>query len=120
MNKVNLKKFLILNLAALSFNSNAYSLGDNDVMAKQCQELSEAVASLISSQAKNTCAEKLGMASIQIEKAGNLILDSAYNTAKVALNNAIFTLQYAELNTCNRYIEISHSKLEAQKIKNLL
>ena len=120
MNKVNLKKVLILSCSVLSFNINAHSLGNNDVMAKQCQDLAETVASLVSSQAKSTCAEKLGLASIQLEKAGNLILDSAYLTAKDALSNAIFTLQYAELNICNRYIQISHSKIEAQKIKNSL
>lgn len=120
MNKVNLKKALILSVSILSFNVYADILDGNDELAKQCQDLSETVASLVSSQAKSTCAEKLDMASLLIEQAGNAIMESAYQTAKDELNNAIYTLQYAELNSCNRYIQISHSKFEAQKIKNSL
>ena len=118
MNKVNLKKVLIFSFSILSFSLNANQLDTNDALARHCQELSESVASLIASQAKTTCAEKLGIASILIEKSGSFILESAYNSAKKELSNAMDSLQYAELNSCNRYIEILHSKFEAQKIKN--
>lgn len=120
MNNVSLKKALILCLPILSFSVNADTLEKKEVLAQQCQELSVTVASLVSSQARATCAERLGMASILIEKAGYLILDYAYSSAKTELTHAVSSLRYAELNSCNRYIQISHSKFEAQKIKSSL
>ncbi|MCL9684810.1 hypothetical protein [Legionella maioricensis] len=120
MNNVSLKKALILSLPILSFNMHADVLEKKEVLAQQCQDLSVTVASLISSQARTTCAERLGMASVLIEKAGYLILDYAYSSAQNELTHAVSSLRYAELNSCNRYIQISHSKFEAQKIKNSL
>jgi hypothetical protein len=120
MKKVNLKKAVVLSLFILFFNVNANDLGNKDRLAQQCQDLSESVASLISSQVTSICTEKLGLATIQIEKAGYLILDYAYSNAKKELENAMYTLQYAELNSCNRYIQIVHSKFEAHKIKKSL
>ena len=120
MNNVCLKKALILSLPILSLSVNADILGKKEVLAQQCQELSVTVASLVSSQARVACAERLEMASILIEKAGYLILDYAYSNAKTELTHAVSSLRYAELKSCNRYVQISHSKFEAQKIKNSL
>jgi hypothetical protein len=119
MNKVSLKKAIIFSLSLLSFNINA-AAHYNKELAKQCQDLAEIVASLMSSQAKTACAEKLGLASYTLEKAGALILEHVYPVAKMELNYAIYNLQYAELISCNRYIQISHAKLEAKKIKKFL
>ncbi|BCA94297.1 hypothetical protein TUM19329_06580 [Legionella antarctica] len=120
MNNVSLKKALILCLPILFFSINADALGKKEVLAQQCQDLSATVASLVSSQVRADCAERLGLSSVSIEKAGYLILDYSYPTAKKELNLAVSHLRYAELNSCNRYIQISHSKFEAQKIKNSL
>lgn len=120
MNNVSLKKALILSLSILAFSLNADTLSSKELLAMQCQYLSKTVADLIASQAKNTCVEKIATASFLIEKAGYLILDYAYSSAKKELNHAVYSLQYAELNSCNKYIQISHSKFEAQKIKNML
>ena len=120
MNHVSLKKIFILSLSLQSFSIYATSFATNEALAKQCQDLSETVASLVSSQAKTTCAEKLGLASSGIEKAGYLILDYANSTARHELDTAVYSLKFAELNSCKRYIEISHSKFEAQRIKNSL
>ncbi|WP_045096291.1 hypothetical protein [Legionella fallonii] len=120
MNNVSLKKVLVLSLALLSFSLNANTISNMDSLAQQCQDLSKTVAALVSSQAKRTCIEKLNTASVFLEKAGYLILEYANATAKKELNHAIYSLQYAELNSCNRYIQIAHTKFEAQKIKNAL
>ena len=121
MNKVNFKKTtILLSLSILTFSVNANILAKHDRLALQCHELSQTVTSLISSQAKSICAEKLGEASMQIENAGYLILDYANSNAKKELEKAVYTLQYAELNSCNRYIQIAHSKFEANKIKSSL
>lgn len=120
MNNVILKKALIFSLVFISFSLNANGFANKEYLAIECQDLSKTVAALITSQAKNTCMDHLNKASLLIEKAGNLILEYAYSTAKKELSLAVFSLQYAELYSCNRYIQIAHSKFEAQKIKNSL
>jgi hypothetical protein len=116
----NVKKILILCVSVLSFSINAQNPVDKDFLVKQCYELSENVISLTFSQGKKACVDKLGLASAQIENAGDLIINDEQFAAKQELDNAVYTLQYAELSNCNRYIEISHSKFEAQKIKSYL
>ena len=120
MINMSLKKTLALSLSILSFNVTACCLISKDLLAKQCHELSDTVTALISSQANSTCVQKLSLASVQIESASSLILQSSSIAAKSELDNAVYALQYAELNSCNRYIEISHSKFEAIRIKNAL
>lgn len=119
MIKPYLKHILVLSVLAVSFSAHAINL-NKELLAKECRDLAENISSLVSSQGRQSCVEKLGMASIQIETAGDLILEDNYATAKQELENAVYSLQYAELNTCNRYIQIAHSKLEAQRIKNSL
>lgn len=120
MNKVSLPKALILSLVLVFFSFSADAISSTESLAQRCQDLSKTVAALVSSQAKKTCIEQLNTASVFLEKAGYLILEYANATAKNELNHAIYSLQYAELNSCNRYIQIAHAKFEAHKIKNAL
>jgi hypothetical protein len=113
-----LKKILALSLFAVSFTINAAG-NDREHLVRQCHDLSEKIISLISSQGKKSCVEKLDTASAQLKSAGELIANN-HHEAKQELDNAIYSLQYAELNNCNRYIQISHSKFEAHKIKSSL
>ncbi|MDP3268160.1 MAG: hypothetical protein Q8M40_03845 [Legionella sp.] len=114
------KKALILSISVLSLNASADILASKENLTRQCRDLSLSVASLISSQERHMCSEKLSQASGQIDRAGNSIIDDAYPVAKQELDSAVLALQFAQLNSCNRYIQISHSKFEAQKIKNSL
>lgn len=118
MVNLHLKRILILGLLTVSFNTNAHT--DKDLLMQRCRDLSENIVSLVYSQGRQSCVEKLGLASMQVEAAGEWIMTDNSDSAKQELDNAIFSLQYAELSSCNRYIQISHSKLEAQKIRNLL
>jgi len=115
---LHLKRILILGLLTVSFNTNAHT--DKDLLMQRCRDLSENIVSLVYSQGRQSCVEKLGLASMQVEAAGEWIMTDNSYSAKQELDNAIFSLQYAELSSCNRYIQIFHSKLEAQKIRNLL
>lgn len=120
MINMSLKKTFFLGLTALSLTGNAQALSSKDILAKQCRELSQTVASLVSNQDKQACSDKLAFASIKIEAAGDLILDAVLANARQELDDAVYALQYAELNSCNKYIQISHSKFEAQRIKSAL
>lgn len=115
-----LRQSVLLSVSVLALSANASPGQNKEILAKQCRELSLTVASLVPSQKKSACVDKLHLASIQISTAGKLILEEANPTAKQELDDAEYTLQYAELNSCNRYIQISHSKFEAQRIKNQL
>ena len=119
MINMSFKKFLVLGLFAVSCGTYA-SDANKDILVKQCRDLSDSILSLVSSQGKKSCVEKLGQATLEIESAGDSIIEDNYSTAKEELENAVYSLQYAELNNCNRYIQISHSKFEAQRIKNSL
>nr|WP_229309816.1 hypothetical protein [Legionella pneumophila] len=120
MINMKLKATLIACLSVLTLSSYANSSENKEAILQQCHDLASTVASLVSSQAKKTCAEKLVIASIHIDTAADWVVEDVYSAAKQELDNAIYSLQYAELNSCNRYIQISHSKLEAQRIKSLL
>ncbi|CAM2948201.1 Uncharacterised protein [Legionella pneumophila] len=120
MINMKLKATLIACLSVLTLSSYANSSENKEAILQQCHDLASTVASLVSSQAKKTCAEKLVIASIHIDTAADWIVEDVHSAAKQELDNAIYSLQYAELNSCNRYIQISHSKLEAQRIKSLL
>lgn len=120
MMQMSLKKTLILTLSILSFSTSAHNLVDKDLLVKQCRDLSETIGLLVSSQGKKSCVEKLGSASVQIEDAGDFIINNDNVSARQELDSAIYSLQYAELNNCNRYMQISHSKFEAQRIKSYL
>lgn len=120
MINMNVKKTLVLSLLTVSLTSNATEPANKDTLAKQCRTLAENIITLVSSQGKKSCMEKLGTASMQIKTAGEFIIEDKVTDAKDGLDKAISALQYAELNNCNRYIQISHSKFEAQKIKNRL
>lgn len=120
MINMKLKATLIVCLSVLTLSAFANSTLSKETIIQQCRDLSTTVASLVSSQEKKSCTEKLAQASMQIDIAADWIVDDVYSAAKRELDNAIYTLQYAELNSCNRYIQISHSKFEAQRIKSLL
>ena len=113
-----LKRILILGLLTVSFNTNAHT--DKELLMQRCRDLSENIVSLVYSQGRTSCVEKLGSASMEVEAAGEWIMADNTPSAKQELEHAMLSLQYAELNSCNRYIQISHAKLEAQKIRNLL
>lgn len=116
-----LKGVLILSLSVLALNANANNTHESkETLILKSRELAETVISLVSSQEKRVCAEKLAQASFQIETAADWMVEDVYLAAKKELDNAVYALQYAELTNCNRYIQISHSKFEAQKIKNSL
>lgn len=117
-----LKGSLIFTLPILVFNvqANANSTPGKEVLARQCKELADTVSSLVSSQQKNTCVDKLLLAVEQITTARDMILENANLSAKKELDKSVYTLQYAELNSCNRYIQISHSKFEARRIRNTI
>lgn len=118
---IRLKGVLILGLSALALNAIAHDTFESkDSLLLKCRDLAQSVASLVSSQEKRACAEKLVMASTYIDTAGDWIVEDNYAAAKKELDTAVYNLQYAELNNCNRYIQISHSKFEAQRIKNAL
>jgi hypothetical protein len=91
-----------------------------EFLANQCYELSRVLISLSDNQEKKVCINKLHMASVQMSTASFLIMEDSSDLAKEILNNAVAALQYAELLSCKQYIQISHSKFEAQKIKTLL
>lgn len=120
MINMKLKATLIVCLSVLNLSAFANSTLSKETIIQQCRDLSTTVASLVSSQEKKSCTEKLAQASMLIDIAADWIVDDVYSAAKRELDNAIYTLQYAELNSCNRYIQISHSKFEAQRIKSLL
>lgn len=116
-----LKGVLILSLSVLALNTNATSVYESkDALIFKSHDLAETIITLISSQQKRVCAEKLAQASFQLETAADWIRDDQYSAAKKDVDGAIDALHYAELTTCNRYIQIAHSKLEAQKIKHAL
>jgi len=118
MYKLILKSALVLSLPVLSANAQAQL--SKEFLANECHQLSEVVSSLVASQQNGTCIDKLYSASMQMNTAAEMILGDSNFVAKQIMDNAVFALQYAELNGCNRYIEISHSKFEAHKLKNLL
>lgn len=120
MRNTKFKTVFLVCMSVLTFNSHASSFANKDVLIKQCRDLSMTVGTLVSSQQKQSCAEKLASASFQLDVAADWIIDDVYSSAKQELDKAVYSLQYAELNTCNRYIQISHSKFEAQKIKSQL
>lgn len=121
MIKMSFRRAIILSFSVLALNANAQnSFESKETLIQRCRDLAQSVASLVSSQDKKACAEKLALASMQIDTAGDWMVDDVYSAAKSELDNAVYTLQYAELNSCNRYIQISHSKFEAQRIKNSL
>lgn len=119
-----MSKMIINGMVALglvcSLNVHAFSKPGKDGLAEQCHHLSDKVSLLVASQQKRNCMDKLEVAASSINFAGDLILQDESNTAKVELEEAVFSLQYAELNNCNRYLDISHAKFEAQKIRSLL
>ena len=118
MNKMILNSALILSLPV--FSVHAQNELSKEYLANECHQLSEIVNSLVPSQHNSTCVDKLYASSIQLNTAAEMILNDSNSVAKQILNNAVFDLQYAELNSCNRYIEISHSKFEAHKLKTRL
>ncbi|KGP64247.1 hypothetical protein EP47_04135 [Legionella norrlandica] len=119
MINMKLKAALIVCLSVLTLGVYANSLSKETIL-QQCRDLSSLVASLVTSQEKRACAEKLALASMHIDTAIDWIIEDVYHAARQELDNASYALQYAELSSCNRYIQISHSKFEAQRLKNLL
>ncbi|MDI1351430.1 MAG: hypothetical protein PSV35_01465 [bacterium] len=120
MINMSLKKVFIISFSVLSFSASAQNQVPKDFLIKQCRDLSEHIKLLVVNQGKKPCVEKLGLASEQLVSAAYLIDNDQYPNAKHELDNAVYTLQYAELSSCNHYIQISQSKFEAQKIKNYL
>ncbi len=114
------KNVLIVCISVLTINCFASSLPNKETLIQECRDLSMTVASLVSSQQKKSCAEKLALASMQIDVAADWIVDDVYDAAKDELDNAVYSLQYAELNSCNRFVQISHSKQVAQRLKTQL
>ncbi|HHF7375237.1 hypothetical protein [Legionella bozemanae] len=118
MIKIISKRALIFSL--LVFSMNVQAGPSKEFLANQCYELSRVITSLADNQEKNVCSNKLHMASVQTSTTAFLIMEDSPDLAKEILNNAVAALQYAELLSCKHYIQISHSKFEAQKIKTLL
>ena len=113
-----LKKALMLSLILLSMSAQADY--NKEFVANRCNELAQTVTTLVSSQHNPICVDKLYLASMQMNTAAALILEDSIQAAKQIINNAISSLQYAELSSCKHYVQISHSKLEANKLKHLL
>ncbi|MFT4059854.1 MAG: hypothetical protein QM652_09920 [Legionella sp.] len=118
MSKIIMKKALILGFIAINFAAQAEQ--KKEFLASRCSEIAQNVISLVSSQFSSTCVDKLHIASIQMKTAAALILEDAINAAKPKVDNAIAALQFAELSGCKRFIQISHSKLEANEVKHML
>lgn len=118
MVKMILKRAIILSLPV--FSMNVQSGPSKEFLANQCYDLSRVIVSLVDNQERITCSNKLYMAFTQMGSASLFIMEDSSDIAKEMLNNAIGNLQYAELLSCKHYIQISHSKFEAQKIKTLL
>lgn len=118
MISLSLKKMFTLSLFALTFNT--YAAMDKELLIQHCRDLSKNINALISSQARSFCIEQLSVAAIKIDVAAHSIALDNKSLAKEELEQSVLSLHYAELNTCNRYIQISHSKFEAHKLKNLL
>ncbi|KTD62947.1 hypothetical protein Lsan_1607 [Legionella santicrucis] len=118
MFKMILKRSLVCSL--ILFSMNAQSELSKEFLANQCHQLSHVIISTLEKQNRKQCMDKLYRASIQVNTAAVLIMGDEPNSAKGMLNNVVADLQYAELLSCNQYIQIVHSKFEAQKIKTLL
>ncbi|MDR3504602.1 MAG: hypothetical protein P4L79_18705 [Legionella sp.] len=119
MSKMILKKALILSLFTLSMSS-VQADQNKDLLVNRCHDLAKMVKSLVVSQHNPTCVDKLVLASNQMSVAATLIADDSVDQAKQIIVNAVKALQFAELTGCSHYIEISHSKLEANKLRHLL
>lgn len=115
-----LKKSIIISFSLFVLTAHSQRMTNNEDLAVQCKFLAQEVSSLITSQINNTCVNKLITAAEGFEYAGDLILENSINSAKLELDESINDLQIAELISCNKYIQIVHYKVEAQKIKNSL
>jgi len=113
-----LKHTLVISLSILALKTYAGTQASRESLAKECQDLSSAVRVLVNSQKKVACADQLDLAADQVSFAGSLILENEKTSAKILLERSVYSLQYAELDSCSRYIQISHAKFEAQRIKN--
>lgn len=119
MFRMNIKGIFILSLSWCILNTSAYcSIRNKEALTEKCLYLSQNVSLLMMSQKKKTCIEKLSQAVLHIDQAADAITEERYKTAKKELTEAVYFLQFAELNNCNQYIRISHAKFEAQNIKN--
>lgn len=112
------KRALICSLILCSVN--AQSGLSKEFVANQCDDLSHVIISISEKQNKKRCIDKLYRASLQLDTAAVLIIDDESNAAKELLNHAVANLYHAELLSCKQYIQITHSKTEAQKIRVLL
>lgn len=118
MIKMTLKRALILSLPV--FTMSVHSGKSKEFLANQCNDLSRTIVFLADNQEKKLCIDKLHLASVQMSTAALKIMEDSSDVAKESLNNAVGDLQYAELLSCKQYMQISHSKFEAHKIKTLL
>lgn len=118
MSKMILKKALLFSLFPLSMSTHAEP--GKEFLANRCSELAKTVTSLVASQHNPACIDKLDTASTQMNVAASLIMSESPSQAKPLIDDAISALQFAELTGCNQYIQISHSKLEANKLRHLL
>lgn len=118
---MNIKGIFILSLFWCGLNTSVYSgVANKETLPQKCMHLSQDVYALILNQDKKSCIEKLTQASTQIDQAAEWIAEEIYTTAKSELSKAVYLLQFAELNNCHRYIQITHAKFETQKIKRKL
>ncbi|TAL64411.1 MAG: hypothetical protein EPN84_03410 [Legionella sp.] len=120
MFKLILRRALFCSLPFLSISTVQAMHPNKDVLATQCRVLAQSVSSLISSQKKEACVDKLILSTYLLSVASEYILDDSDDIAKEELTDAIYNLQYAELLNCKRYIQISHAKFETQKIMDSL
>ncbi len=118
MSKIDLKYALILSLLVVSFSVSAEK--NKEFLANRCNELAQTVTALVSSQRNHTCVNKLYLASQQMNSAAEFILGDSTLRAKEIMDNAIASLQFAELAICNHFIQISHTRHEVSKLKHLL
>ncbi|CAM4502620.1 MAG: hypothetical protein LEGION0403_FIIPPAGN_02568 [Legionella sp.] len=119
MSKMILKKALILSLFSLSVSS-VQAEQNKDLIVNRCNDLAKMVKSLVVSQHNPICVDKLALAANQMNVAAALIADDSVDQAKQIIVNAVNDLQFAELTGCSHYIQISHSKVEAIKLRHLL
>ena len=118
---ISLRKAFVFPLLLCAWSVNAgLQIPSPELLIKQCRDLSMKISTLVKGQKKGECIDKLDLASSQMNLAGERISAENYPFARKELASAIYALQYAELSVCNYYIQISHSKLEAKKIRQSL
>jgi hypothetical protein len=117
---IQLKQVVFLALLLLNWGANALNLCSKETLVQECRALELSVSALVPSQEKMVCTEELMFAADKLKDAAHWINEGTYIKARLVLDQAISLLYYAELNACNQYVQIAHSKLAAIRIRNAL